>query len=285
MNSKPPSSDQYLDWMPSSMDLGSLKSRSILNIRVNGTTYQDACDRIQHWITTERSCYVVAANVHMLMTTYWQPSYRRILQQAALVTPDGMPLVWGLRLLGLRHQSRVYGPDLMLAWCDRATQIGSPIYLYGGTLEMLDQLRNRLQSQFPTLNIAGYHSPPFRPLTPQEEAQDIDRIHHSGAHLVFVGLGCPKQEYWMARQSEQLRAVMVGVGAAFSFHSGDVAQAPRWMMKSGLEWLFRLWQEPQRLWVRYLLNNPLFLILFGLQLVKHYMMAALLGSKPLKPLP
>ncbi|MEO1351139.1 MAG: WecB/TagA/CpsF family glycosyltransferase [Cyanobacteria bacterium J06635_15] len=257
----------------------------ILGVRVDATNYQDVCDRIQFWKATQRSCYIVAANVHMLMTTYWQPNYRRVLQRAALVTPDGMPLVWGLRLLGIKQQPRVYGPDLMLAWCDRAAQIESPIYLYGGTPEMLTKLRARLQQQYPNLKIAGYHSPPFRTLTPQEEAQDIKKIHQSGAEVVFVGLGCPKQEYWMARQAGQLRAVMVGVGAAFSFHSGEVSQAPRWMMKSGLEWLFRLWQEPQRLWVRYLLNNPLFLILFGLQMVKHFFIATFPSSKSLKPHP
>lgn len=260
-------------------------SKEILGIRIDATNYQDVCDRIQRSITTRRSCYLVAANVHMLMTTYWQPAYRRVLQRAALVTPDGMPLVWGLRLLGVKRQPRVYGPDLMLTWCDRAAQLGSSIYLYGGTPDRLNRLKDRLQQQFPKIKIAGYHSPPFRPLTSQEEAQDIDRIHQSGADVVFVGLGCPKQEYWMARQAGKLEAVMVGVGAAFSFHSGDVAQAPRWMMKLGLEWLFRLWQEPQRLWVRYLLNNPLFLILFGLQLAKHYLVTALAPTKPVKPHP
>jgi N-acetylglucosaminyldiphosphoundecaprenol N-acetyl-beta-D-mannosaminyltransferase len=202
------------------------------------------------------------------MTAHWQPAYRQVLNQAALVTPDGMPLVWGMRLLGIQHQPRVYGPDLMLAWCDRAAQTGLPIYLYGGTEALLTTLVANLQHQFPGLPIAGHYAPPFRPLTPTEAKADTDRITASGARVVFVGLGCPKQEYWMAQQMGQIPAVMIGVGAAFNFHSGQVAQAPRWMMKFGLEWLYRFTQEPGRLWQRYLINNPAFLALFTLQLLR-----------------
>lgn len=217
------------------------------------------------------SCYVVAANVHVVMTAYWQRSFQTIINGAALVTPDGMPLVVGLRLLGIKGQSRVYGPDLMLAWCDRATQAGIPIYLYGGTKSMLEQLQQNLAERFPRLAIVGSYAPPFRPLTAAEEESDRDRIHASGAAVVFVGLGCPKQEEWMARQQDQLQAVMIGVGAAFSFHSGEVSQAPRWMMTWGLEWLYRLAMEPKRLWQRYLVNNPAFLILFVWQLLRMWL--------------
>lgn len=243
-------------------------ARSILNVRVDGTSYVDACDRIQTWAAAQHSCYIVAANVHVVMTAYRQPAYRQVLSQAALVTPDGMPLVWGLRRLGIQHQPRVYGPDLMLAWCERAAQEQIPIYLYGGAEAQLTALIANLQRQFPNLPIAGHYAPPFRPLTPAEEKADADRIAASGARVVFVGLGCPKQEYWMARQVGQIPAVMIGVGAAFSFHSGQVAQAPRWMMKFGLEWLYRFTQEPGRLWQRYLVNNPAFLMLFALQLLR-----------------
>ncbi|NEZ60314.1 WecB/TagA/CpsF family glycosyltransferase [Adonisia turfae] len=258
-----------------SMGLGSSESRYILSTRVDSTTYQDACDRISLWVHTKRSCYIIAANVHVVMTAYWNQSYRRVLNHAALVTPDGMPLVWGLRRLGIARQPRVYGPDLMLAWCDRATQEQLPIYLYGGTDAMLQCLVQNLQQQFPDLIIAGTHAPPFRPLTSAEEAADIKHIHESGAAVVFVGLGCPKQEEWMARQQGKLNAVMMGVGAAFSFHSGEVSQAPRWMMAWGLEWVYRLYQEPRRLWRRYVLNNTAFLLLFGLQLMNHAMRSIL----------
>jgi len=244
-----------------------LPSRLILGTRLDATSYSDACDLIQAWAETHTSCYVVAANVHVVMSGYWDRRFQQIVNGAALVTPDGMPLVWGLRRLGIKHQTRVYGPDLMLAWCDRAAQRGIPIYLYGGTEEMLTKLQHHLEQTFPGLAIAGTHSPPFRALTPAEEEADIQRIQASGASVVFVGLGCPKQEQWMARQQGKLPAVMLGVGAAFSFHSGAVSQAPRWMMARGLEWLYRLWREPGRLWKRYLLNNPAFIVLFGLQLV------------------
>ncbi|MFH7244328.1 MAG: WecB/TagA/CpsF family glycosyltransferase [Spirulina sp.] len=249
--------------------LGPLPSRPILNTRIDATSYGDACDRIQAWAEAQRSGYVVAANVHVVMTAYFDPAYQQVVNQAALVTPDGMPLVWGLRQLGMAGQPRVYGPDLMLAWCERAAQTGLPIYLYGGTEATLLKLTESLQHQFPGLVIAGAYAPPFRLLSPQEEAADIARIHDSGARVVFVGLGCPKQEQWMHRQQGHLQAVMIGVGAAFAFFSGEVSQAPRWIMKLGLEWLYRFSQEPRRLWRRYLVNNPLFVLLFGLQLLRH----------------
>ena len=245
-----------------------LDYRNILDTRIDATSYEDACDRIQTWANNDTSCYIVAANVHVVMSGYWQTQYQQVLNGAALVTPDGMPLVWSMRLLGVKEQSRVYGPDLMLAWCDRAAKLAMPIYLYGGTETMLVKLQQNLEQQFPGLKIAGSYSPPFRPLTPEEEQADLDRIHKSGAKVVFVALGCPKQEYWMARQQGKLQAVAIGVGAAFSFHSGEVSQAPRWMMRLGLEWLYRLVTEPKRLWRRYLVNNPAFLVLFALQLLK-----------------
>ncbi|MEB3289082.1 MAG: WecB/TagA/CpsF family glycosyltransferase, partial [Leptolyngbya sp.] len=249
--------------------LGPLPSRRILKTRVDATSYEDACHRIQAWAEARQSCYVVVANVHVVMTAYRDPRYQAVVNQAALVTPDGMPLVWGLRRLGIAHQPRVYGPDLMLAWCERAAQTGLPLYLYGGTEETLQKLREALQRQFPGLPIAGSYAPPFRALSPQEDAADVARIQQSGSRVVLVGLGCPKQEQWMYRQLGQVNGVMIGVGAAFNFFSGEVSQAPRWMMALGLEWLYRLSQEPRRLWRRYAINNPLFILLFGLQLLRH----------------
>lgn len=242
--------------------------KPILGTYVSETNYASVCDRIQNLIQTHPSSYIVAANVHVIMTACWNQRYRNILNKAALVTPDGMPLVWGMRWLGAKGQPRVYGPDLMLAWCDRATHLNSSIYLYGSTPQTLQLLSAQLQQTFPHLKIAGTHSPPFRALTPKEEEADIERIHRSGAAVVFVGLGCPKQEEWMYRQLGKLDAVMIGVGAAFKFHSGEVTQAPRWMMTNGLEWLFRLIKEPRRLWFRYLLTNSAFIILFAMQIAK-----------------
>jgi N-acetylglucosaminyldiphosphoundecaprenol N-acetyl-beta-D-mannosaminyltransferase len=245
--------------------------RRILNTRINATSYQAACDLIQHWATTQTSCYIVPANVHVVMTAYWHRTYQTVLNNAALVTPDGMPLVWALRLLGIQQQPRVYGPDLMLAWCEQAAQLSLPIYLYGGTERVLAKLQAHLHQQYPTLTIAGTCAPPFRPLTLAEEDADIEHIKQSGAKVVFIGLGCPKQEQWMYRQRGKFPGVMIGVGAAFNFFSGEVSQAPRWMMRFGLEWLYRFSQEPKRLWKRYLINNPAFVALFGLQLLNHWL--------------
>ncbi|MEB3313394.1 MAG: WecB/TagA/CpsF family glycosyltransferase [Cyanobacteriota bacterium] len=241
--------------------------RYILGTRVDVTDYGEACDRIQAWAQARQSVYLVAANVHVVMTAYFNPPFQAVINQAALVTADGMPLVWGLGWLGVPRPQRVYGPDLMLAWCKRAAQTGLPIYLYGGTEAGLARLMTHLEQRFPGLVVAGCHAPPFRPLSPMEEAQDRERIRQSGAPVVLVGLGCPKQEAWMHRQAGQLPAVMLGVGAAFSFFSGEVPQAPRWLMGLGLEWLYRLCQEPGRLWRRYLVNNPLFILLFGAQVI------------------
>ncbi|ACK67331.1 glycosyl transferase, WecB/TagA/CpsF family [Rippkaea orientalis PCC 8801] len=248
--------------------LPTLDHRQIIQTRIDATSYHDACDRIEQWAINKTSCYIVAANVHVVMMGYWTPDYQTLLNQAALVTPDGMPLVWGLRLLGIKQQQRVYGPDLMLAWCDRAAQRGIPLFFYGGTTAMLKKLEENLTKRFSGLIISGSYAPPFRPLTQEEETRDRQMIEASGAQVVFVGLGCPKQEYWMARQQGKLSAVMIGVGAAFSFHSGEVSQSPRWMMKLGLEWLYRLTREPKRLWRRYLVNNPCFVVLFLLQLIR-----------------
>ena len=248
--------------------MSDLIKQKIINSWISVTSYEDATHRIEDLAKPSASCYIIAANVHVVMTAYWQPHYQNIINQAALVTPDGMPLVFGMRLLGIKNQTRVYGPDLMLACCDRFQKTKTPIYLYGSTTTTLENLQHRLKQHFPNLIIAGTHAPPFRPLTPEEEATDIKRIHHSGAKVVFVSLGCPKQEEWMARQQGKLGAVMIGVGAAFSFHSGEVSQAPRWLMKLGLEWLYRFSQEPRRLWKRYLINNPTFLVLFARQLLK-----------------
>jgi N-acetylglucosaminyldiphosphoundecaprenol N-acetyl-beta-D-mannosaminyltransferase len=242
---------------------------SIINVGLDTTSYADTCDRIATLVQKATSCYIVAANVHVVMTAYWDRKYHQVLANAEIVTPDGMPLVWGLRSLGAKSQQRVYGPDLMLAWCDRAAHEHIPIYLFGATVETLNKLEQNLKLRFQDLAIAGKHAPPYFELdAPNFEAQlaqDIELISKSGAKVVFVALGCPKQEFWMSQAHHRLAAVMIGVGAAFDFHSGQVSQAPRWMMAIGLEWLYRFSQEPMRLLPRYLINNPCFVILFGIQ--------------------
>jgi len=247
------------------------KIRQVINSKIHATSYEDACEEIITWARKKVSCYIIAANVHVVMTAFWDQTYQTIVNNAVLVTPDGMPLVWALRLFGVKGQQRVYGPDLMLACCDRAQQAQVPIYLYGGKPLTLEKLEKNLKQWYPHLIIAGSHAPPFRPLTAEETAADINRINESGSAIVFVALGCPKQEQWMAQQVGKIQGVMIGVGAAFAFHSQETSQAPRWLMKLGLEWLYRLATEPRRLWRRYLINNPAFLILFALQLVQYWL--------------
>ena len=180
---------------------------------------------------------------------------------ATLAVPDGQPLVWALRALGHPDATRVYGPDLMLRFCARAAHSRTPIYLYGGrTPEALEMLEARLRERLPGLRIVGGFSPPFRPLTPEEEQRAIAEINSSGAAVVWVGTGQPKQEKWMLHMRPRLSApLLVGVGAAFDFHAGLVSQAPAWMQRSGLEWVYRLAREPRRLWRRYARHNPRFL--------------------------
>ncbi|MBD2176203.1 WecB/TagA/CpsF family glycosyltransferase [Pseudanabaena sp. FACHB-1998] len=248
----------------------------IINVGIDTTSYADSCDRIVRLSHQNQSGYVIAANVHVVMMAYWDRQYRQVLEKGEIVTPDGMPLVWALRLLGTKKQQRVYGPDLMLALCDRAVLEDLSIYLFGATDDTLGKLERNLKLRFPNLAIAGKHAPPYLELNSPDFAlqleTDIRLIKNSGAKIVFVALGCPKQEFWMHvaqyKSQYKLAVVMIGVGAAFDFHSGQVAQAPRWMMAMGLEWLYRFCQEPKRLWQRYLINNPMFVILFAIQYLR-----------------
>ncbi|OKH12953.1 WecB/TagA/CpsF family glycosyltransferase [[Limnothrix rosea] IAM M-220] len=245
-----------------------LPHRHILRTRVHLTSYTDVGERLLQAIRDQQWGYVAIANVHMVMTGYGQADFQQIINNALITTPDGMPLVWGLRLFGLKNATRVYGPDLMLHCCGIAAQEKFPIYLYGSRPETLEKLQQNLLATFPHLVIAGAVAPPFRPLTAEEEKIMLNDIIQSGAKLIFVGLGCPKQERWMAKYTDQLPGILLGVGAAFDFHAGTVSQAPRWMMRLGLEWFFRLLQEPQRLWKRYVVNNTIFVVLFLVQFVK-----------------
>jgi N-acetylglucosaminyldiphosphoundecaprenol N-acetyl-beta-D-mannosaminyltransferase len=190
---------------------------------------------------------------------------------ATLAVPDGQPLVWALRALGYARATRVYGPDLMALYCARAAGAGTPIYLYGGRdRSALELLELKLGERFPGLRIVGGHSPPFRALTTAEEDRAIAEIDGSGAAVVWVGIGQPKQELWMQRMRPRLRApLLVGVGAAFDFHAGLVPQAPPWMGRNGLEWTYRLYREPRRLWRRYARYNPRFVAGFARQYGRH----------------
>ncbi|MCW3067692.1 MAG: WecB/TagA/CpsF family glycosyltransferase [Solirubrobacterales bacterium] len=215
--------------------------------------------------------YLTAAAVNLVMSAHEDAEALAAVLGATLAVPDGQPLVWALRALGHAGATRVYGPDLMARFCTRAARSGTPIYLYGGrTPDALLQLERRLRERFPGLQIAGGHSPPFRPLTAEEEDAVVAAINVSGAAVVWVGTGQPKQEKWMLKMRPRLTAPrLVGVGAAFDFHADLVPQAPRWMQRSGLEWVYRLAREPRRLWRRYARYNPRFLVGFVRQYTRH----------------
>jgi N-acetylglucosaminyldiphosphoundecaprenol N-acetyl-beta-D-mannosaminyltransferase len=208
--------------------------------------------------------WLTAAAVNLVMSANDDQATMQAVLGATLAVPDGQPLVWALRMLGHARATRVYGPDLMAHYCAHAASTGTPIYLYGGRSdEALELLRARLLERFPGLQIAGGWSPPFRPLSAEEQAQVVERIDGSGAKVVWVGTGQPKQELWMSEMRPRLAApLLVGVGAAFDFHAGIVSQAPSWMQHSGLEWLYRLTREPRRLWRRYASQNPRFVVGF-----------------------
>jgi N-acetylglucosaminyldiphosphoundecaprenol N-acetyl-beta-D-mannosaminyltransferase len=239
----------------------------VIEVRVDRVDYAGACSQAIQWAQANaRKSYICAANVHMVMEAYDSPEFSKVVNNASLVTPDGMPLVWLMRLKGERGQQRVYGPTLMLHVLQAAAREDVLVGFYGGTPEVLRKLVKRMQTRFAGLTISFAWSPPFSKLSEQEDAEMVNRINQSGTQILFVGLGCPKQEIWMANHRERLNAVMLGVGAAFDFHAGVKKQAPPWMQGMGLEWLFRLLGEPGRLWKRYLYHNPRFLVLAAMDL-------------------
>ncbi len=243
-------------------------TNNILGVSVSLINLPLAVAKISHKIAESQRIYITVTGVHGVMESQRDEALRQIHNNAGLVTPDGMPLVWLCRLKGYKHVQRVYGPDLLLAVCLHGLERGWRHYFYGGAEGVPELLAQKLTQRFPGLQVAGTYSPPFRPLSAEEDAQIVEIISATGADIVWVGLSTPKQEKWMAAHLGRLNAaLMVGVGAAFDFHAGLKKQAPRWMQRSGLEWLFRLLSEPKRLWKRYLINNPLFVILVILQML------------------
>jgi N-acetylglucosaminyldiphosphoundecaprenol N-acetyl-beta-D-mannosaminyltransferase len=244
-----------------------LECRSILGMRVHATNYVDVVQRIASWARGRESKYVCEAPIHMVMESYDSPEYRDVINGADLVTPGGMPIVWMMRLLGIHGQPRVYGPAMTLKVCEYAAQHGLKVGFYGGTEKSLSAMVSELKGKYLGLEVAYAYSPPFRKLTAEEDARVRQEIENSEAQILFVGLGCPKQERWMAEHRPGVRAVMMGVGAAFDFISREKRQAPLWMQSAGLEWLFRLCSEPRRLWFRYFWHNPRFVALAVVQLL------------------
>ncbi len=243
---------------------------SVLSVHIDAVGWSDAVDRLVAWGRTRKSRYVTICNVHVVVSASRDVAYRDVINSSDLATPDGAPVAWMLRRLGFVNQPRISGPDLMAVLCERCATGGIPVYFYGSTEGTLAALAKRLRIVFPGLGIAGMESPPFRPLSVEEDAASVERINASGAGIVFVGLGCPKQECWMAEHRGRVNAVMIGVGAAFDFHAGTIRRAPQWMQNTGLEWLHRLCSEPRRLWRRYLVTNTLFVFGAARQLLNQY---------------
>jgi N-acetylglucosaminyldiphosphoundecaprenol N-acetyl-beta-D-mannosaminyltransferase len=243
----------------------------VLGIPLAVSDYARVLDWMDATIAAGARAYVTAAAVNLVMSSQEDDETRAAVLGATLAVPDGQPLVWALHALGHPSATRVYGPDLMALACARAARTGTTSFLYGGrTPGALKQLEARLRERFPGVRIAGGHSPPFRALNAREEQALIDEINGSGAQIVWVGTGQPKQEKWMLRMRPHLTApLLVGVGAAFDFHAGLVPQAPRWMQRAGLEWSYRLAREPRRLWRRYARYNPRFIASFARQYLRH----------------
>jgi exopolysaccharide biosynthesis WecB/TagA/CpsF family protein len=231
----------------------------LFGVRVSATDYAEACNVILQAAQLGQSAVVSFHAAHAVVTSSDDPLLRQAVNRFELVATDGQPVRWAMNLLhGTRLRDRVYGPELMLRLCRRAAVEGVPIYLYGGSPEVSKRLQANLLAMFPELRIAGAESPPYRALTPEEDDALVQRIDASGARLVFIGLGCPKQDFFAHEHRGRIRAVQLCVGAAFDFHAGMKKTAPQWMQRSGLEWLFRLGSEPRRLWRRYLVTNTLF---------------------------
>lgn len=239
----------------------------VLSAPIDALTWDHAIERIATWAGAKESRYVCICNAHSVVTADTDAKFGNVVRNADMATPDGAPVAWMLRQTGHSGQQRINGPDLMWKYCAYAEKAVESIYLYGSTAATLKALEIKLHQAFPNLLIAGSWSPPFRALTPQEEAEDIERINASGAKTVWVSLGCPKQELWMAAHRGRVQAVMVGVGAAFDYHAGLLERAPLWMQHRGLEWLHRLATEPRRLWRRYLITNTLFIVGAARQLI------------------
>lgn len=243
-----------------------MKNSKIITSHIALTNYEEVAKTVLSWTKRNSVHRVHAANVHMVMEAYDDLELREMIDSADFNTPDGMPLVWALKLMGHSQSSRVYGPTLTLHVCNAAAREGVPIGLYGGTPESLLEFKAFLHHEYPGIQIACAIAPPFRPLSYEEDDAYTQEILDSGARILFVGIGCPKQEWWMYNHRDRLPLVMLGVGAAFDFHSGRVKQAPAMLQRLGLEWLFRLIMEPRRLWKRYAKHNPRFVYLFSKQL-------------------
>jgi N-acetylglucosaminyldiphosphoundecaprenol N-acetyl-beta-D-mannosaminyltransferase len=237
------------------------KSFTVNGMRVDVVQIPDVVGSMRDWIEKRMSCnYIVVSNANDVVLSAKAPKVKEAVNNSSLSVPDGMSLVVFARLLGYRVKRRVYGPELMLSFLELAQDKGYSNFFYGSTPSTLDLMTKNLLARFPRLKISGSYSPPFRELSPEEERAVTERINEVSPDILWVGLGCPKQQLWMHEHKNKLKVpVVAGVGAAFDFIAGTKSQAPRWMRETGFEWFFRLISEPRRLWRRYLINNTLFL--------------------------
>jgi N-acetylglucosaminyldiphosphoundecaprenol N-acetyl-beta-D-mannosaminyltransferase len=241
---------------------------NVLGVKVSAVNPSDAARRIAHWVSARERRYVCVSGVHGVMECQRDPGLREVHNRAGMVVPDGMPLVWLSHFAGQHDVRRVYGPDLMLRIFAMPEARRWRHFLYGSSPATLARLRARLATRFPHAAIVGAHSPPFRPTSAAEDAAEVAMIEAARPDIVWVGLSTPKQERWMATHRARLSApVLIGVGAAFDMHAGNLRQAPRYLQDAGLEWAFRLAMEPRRLWRRYLRNNPAFVAAIMLQML------------------
>ncbi len=233
----------------------------ILGVKISVTNLEDACEFIETRIPEKASAYVCIAPVATIVDCQKDEEYLHVVNHSAMTTPDGMPIVWLGKLKGNKSIRRTYGPDLLMKFCELSCDKGYKHYFYGGTEDSNRLVEENLKKKFPNLNIVGRYSPPFRPNKKgREDVQKIKEINALNPDVLWVGLGSPKQDFWMHQHQSQLKVgVMIGVGAAFDFIAGTKRQAPRWMQKIGLEWFFRLCSEPKRLWKRYLIGNTQFI--------------------------
>lgn len=236
------------------------KRQPVLGIPVDVLDWSETIERLFAWADRRESRTVCVCDVHSIVHALRDTAHADAIAAADMVTPDGTPVAWVLRRKGHSAQGRISGPDLMWACCRRAAESGTPVFLYGSTPRTLLLLEQRLRAAFPDIDIVGAISPPFRSLSDEEDAAIVERINASGARIVWVGLGCPKQEAWLRSHHQRAHAVMVGVGAALDFHAGVVKRAPAWMQRNGLEWFHRILQDPRRLAKRYLVSNTMFIM-------------------------
>lgn len=242
----------------------------VISMNVDVTSISKVLNETKSNLSDRRSRYICVSNVHMCMETFDLPAFRKVVNEADLVIPDGRPIYWAQKLLGHKEAQQVRGQDIMNAICELSNTSELKIGFYGGSSDdVLQQVIAKLKQKYPLIKIVYSYSPPFRSLTQSEDEQVVAAITDSEVDVLFVGIGCPKQEIWMAEHKERVNCVMLGVGAAYDFIAGSKKHAPRWMQKIGLEWLFRLVSEPSRLWKRYLKQNPRFIYHFTKQLIRH----------------